>query len=201
MVTPQFLNVGSGDMPLENLVRTGDAIDVDGAIYIQTLSAGGTTVDSYQWIDWGGSDVGWMNDDYEIVEGVTFPAGAGLWVGGTSTSDNLQSAGKVGTSDVIVQLRNGCTASGNPFPVAVNLQDIVPQGDSIDGDGAIYIQTLSAGGTTVDSYQWIDWGGSDVGWMNDDYEIVEGVTFAPGEGLWIGATSTADYIRFPAPTL
>ena len=90
MVAPQFLNIGAEGIPLESLKPVGDSIDTDGGIYIQTLTAGGRTIDSYQWIDWGGDDVGWMDDDYTLVEDVTFAPGAGLWVTALSTEDYLR---------------------------------------------------------------------------------------------------------------
>ena len=201
MVTPQFMPISGETIALDDIVPTGDNLDTDGGVYIQTLSAGGLTVDSYQWIDWDGEPTGWCNGDYEVVKGVTFSIGQGLWVGGTSSSEALQTAGKVGTSDISVQLRYGATATGNPYPVAINLQDIVPTGDNVDTDGGVYIQTLSAGGLTVDSYQWIDWDGEPTGWCNGDYEIVENVTFPAGQGLWVGGTKNTEYLTFPAPEL
>ena len=68
-------------------------------------------------------------------------------------------------------------------PIAINIQDLVLEGDEIDTEGAIYIQTLDAFGRTLETYSWIDWGGDDVGWMNDDFEKVD-VTFQTGQGLW-----------------
>ena len=107
----------------------------------------------------------------------------------------------MGKDDVVVKLREGFTATGNPFPTSVSLQDIIPEGDDIDTDGAINIQTLSAGGRTVDTYQWIDWGGEDVGWMDGDYTLVENVNFAPGQGLWVQGSKDTEFLRFPAPEL
>ena len=200
MLTPQFVAVnGASTIALEELVPVGDDIDTDGAINIQTLTAGGVTIDTYQWIDWG-SPKGWCDDTYTPVEGVTFAKGAGLWVQGASTGAGIQSAGKVGVDDVVVQLRQGFTATGNPFPTGVALQDIIPEGENIDTDGAINIQTLTAGGVTIDTYQWIDWG-SPNGWCDDTYTLVEGVTFAPGQGLWVQGSKSTEYLRFPAPEL
>ena len=202
MVTPQFLNIGaSSAVELQSIVPVGDSIDTDGGVYIQTLDFAGRDVATYQWIDWGGDDVGWMDGDYSLVEGVAFEPGAGLWVTALTTDDGLQTAGAVGKADVTVQLRQGATATGNPFPTSLALQDIVPVGESIDTDGGVYIQVLDFAGRDVATYQWIDWGGDDVGWMDGDYSLVEGVSFEPGAGLWVTAISTDDYLRFPAPEL
>ena len=186
---------------MESLTPTGADVDTDGGIVIETLSAGGEAVDMYMWINWGGADVGWMNGDFEIVEGVSFAPGTGLWVQGTGTGAAIQSAGQVGTDDVLVQLKSGFTATGNPMPVSIALQDIIPEGENVDSDGGIVIETLSAGGEAVDMYMWINWGGEDVGWMNGDFELVEGVSFAPGTGLWVQGTKSTEYLRLPAPEL
>lgn len=200
MLAPQFVPVdGSGQIALDDLQPVGDDIDTDGAINIQTLNFGGVTVDTYQWIDWG-DPKGWCDDTYTLVEGVTFKNGDGLWVQGAGTGASIQSAGKVGKEDVVVQLRPGFTATGNSFPVSVNLQDIIVEGKDVDTDGAINIQTLNFGGVTVDTYQWIDWG-DPKGWCDDTYTLVENVTFAPGQGLWVQGSKTTEYLRFPAPEL
>ena len=204
MLTPQFLNVANSNaMPLEKLVPVGESVDADGGISIQTLDAGGVTVDMYQWINWPADGiVGWCDDEWNVVSGVTFAPGAGLWVTGTGSGAAIQSAGAVGTADVQVQLRSGATATGIPYPTTVALQDIVPAGDSVNTDGGITIQTLDAGGVTVDMYQWINWPADGiVGWCDDDWNVVDGVTFAAGQGLWVTGDSSGAYLRFPAPEL
>ena len=82
-------------------------------------------------------------------------------------------------------------------PVPVDIQDLIPEGEDIDTDGGIYIQTLDAFGRTLETYMWIDWGEDGKGWM-EDYELVE-KTFEPGQGLWVSALSDKTYLRFPAP--
>ena len=197
MLTPQFVNIGTEGMPLQSIVPVGDSIDTDGGIYIQILDSAGREVDNYQWIDWG--EPAWCDSGYTPLEGVYIQPGQGLWITGISSSDGIQTAGQVGAEDVVVKLRQGSTPTGNPFPVAINLQDILPEGDSIDTDGGIYIQILDSAGREVDNYQWIDWG--EPAWCDSGYTPLENVYIQPGQGLWITGVSTADYIRFPAPEL
>ena len=210
MVTPQFLNVsGENGLPLQSIRPTGD--DVSDNVVIQLLDASGYTIDgaSYMWINWAGDSYdqeAWVDDsDYTIKEGVTFAPGQGLWVYGSKAGQGLQTAGKVSGEDVSVQLKFGATATGNPFPVSVALQDIVPTG--VDVSDNVVIQLLDASGYTVDgaSYMWINWAGDSYdqeAWVDDsDYTIKEGVTSAPGQGLWVYGSSDSQYIRFPAPEL
>ena len=200
----QFLNIGADEaMPLESIKPTGD--DTSDNVSLQTLDAYGYTATSYQWINWAGEgadEEAWVDDEYAIVTGVTFAPGTALWISGNSSEQGVQTAGKVGTSDVLVQLRNGGTATGNPFPVSINLQDIIVSGD--DTSDNVALQTLDAYGYTATSYQWINWAGEgadEEAWVDDEYTIVTGVTFAPGQGLWVSGSSDSQYLRFPAPEL
>ena len=190
-------------MPITSFMPVGD--DTYNHVEIQTLDNAGYTVDSYVWTDEGGEDwdqTGWVDGDNNIVTDVTFAPGQGLWVFGSAATQGLQTAGLVGKSDVVVTLRAGASGIGNPFPVAINLSDILPEGE--DTYNHVEIQTLDNAGYTVDSYVWTDEGGEDwdqTGWVDGDNNIVTDVTFAPGQGLWVYGSSTAQTLRFPAPEL
>ena len=198
MATPQFINVGaSSDIELESLVPTGD--DTSDNVEIQLLTAGGNTESYYTWNDWMYENACWVDADLNEATGVTFAPGQGLWVMGASASQGLQAAGKVGTSDVVVALRNGGTATGNPFPVSVDLNDIVPTGDDLSDN--VEIQILTPGGNTDSFYTWNDWMYENPCWVDADLNEVTDVTFAPGQGLWVMGSSTEQGLRFPAPEL
>lgn len=196
-------------MQLQSITPVGE--DVSDNVVIQLLDAYGYTIEgaSYMWINWArdnGDECAWVDDsDYTIKEGVAFAPGQGLWVYGTGAGQAIQTSGEVNMDDVSVQLRFGATATGNPFPVSLDLQDIIPEGD--DCSDNVVIQLLDAYGYTIDgaSYMWINWAGDngdECAWVDDsDYTIKEGVTFAPGQGLWVYGTSEAQFIRFPAPEL
>ena len=197
MVAPQFLGVTSesGSIALDAITPTGDNLD---DVNIQLLSSGGTTVTTYFWNTYMYDTPRWVDDDMVEVTGVTFSTGQGLWVGGSDSSQALQSAGKVGLYDVAVQLQNGATATGNPFPVAINLSDIYPTGDNLDD---VNIQMLSSGGTTVTTYFWNTYMYETPRWVDDDMVEVTGVTFSAGQGLWVGGSDSSQYLNFPAPEL
>lgn len=184
-------------MSLQSIAAIGD--DTSDNVNIQTLDAAGYTVDSYLWNDWVADTPCWVNDSFEPVEDVTFASGQGLWVGGASAEQGVQTAGKVGKSDIVFNLRSGYAATGNPYPVSIDIQDIVAVGDETSDN--VNIQTLNAAGYTVDSYLWNDWIADTPCWVNDSFEPVEGVSILPGQGLWVGGSSTEQAIRFPAPEL
>ena len=206
IATPQFINCdASSNMALQSVLPVGD--DTSDNVFIQTLDAFGRTVDSYGYINWAGDngdECAWVDDSYAKVEGVDFAPGQGLWITTNSGAEqSVQTAGAVSTSDVEVELRFGGTATGNPFPLSLDLQEILPTGN--DTSDNVFIQTLDAFGRTVNSYGWINWAGDngdECAWVDDSYAIVEGVSFAAGEGLWIMTNSSEkQFILFPAPEL
>ena len=101
--------------------------------------------------------------------------------------------------DVSVALRFGYTLLGNPFPVAVALQDIVAEGEACSDN--VSISTIDSFGGLVATYTWNDWAADNACWVDDSYTPVEGVSIAPGQGLWAGASAATQAIRFPAPEL
>jgi len=214
MVASQFNNVGTDKaMPLESFKPQGTGTENN--VTIQTLDSAGRTVDNYMWVDYAGPDwdqIGWIDGNapleeyYPLVTGVKFPVGQGLWTYGMD-GFAVQTAGEVGTDDVVVALRGGALGTGNPFPVAVNLTDIPALGTGAENN--VTIQTLDSAGRTVDNYMWVDYAGPDwdqTGWIDGNaplveyYPLVTGVTFQPGQGLWVyGADGLS--IQIPAPEL
>ena len=184
-------------MDLQQLKAVGT--NTSDNVVVQTLDEAGRTVDSYIWNDWAAATPCWVDDTFTPVEGVSYAAGQGLWIQGLSAEQSIQTAGAVGTADVVVALRPGFTAAGNPFPVALDLQDLVAEG--ADTSDNVVVQTLDEAGRTVDSYIWNDWAAATPCWVDDTFTMVDGVTIIPGAGLWIQGLSADQFVRFPAPTL
>ena len=190
-------------MPLQAIKPTGEG--TSDAVSIQTLDSAGRAVDTYIWCDWAGESgdqEAWSDGSGDIIQGVSFAPGAGLWVQGVSAAQSLQTSGKVGVNDVVVQLCAGSVALGNPFPVAIDLQDIIPEGPNTSD--AVSIQTLDSAGRAVDTYIWCDWAGESgdqEAWSDGSGEIIQGVSFSPGAGLWVQGASSEQSVRFPAPEL
>ena len=206
MTGAQFFNVGTDTaINLQDIKPIGD--DTSDNVIIQTLDAFGNGVSMYNWINYAGESgdqEAWIDaDTFEVVTDVTFAPGQGLWVDGSSDAQYLQTAGKVGKEDLTVTLRAGSTAIVNPFPVEVNLQDIIPVGDETSDN--VIIQTLDAFGNGVAMYNWVDYAGDSgdqEAWIDaDTFEVVTDVVFAPGAGLWVDGSSSDQGLRFPAPEL
>ena len=82
---------------------------------------------------------------------------------------------------------------------ATPLQALTPIGEGTSDN--VTIQTLDAYGNMVDMYSWNDWACETPCWVDDSYEKVEGVTFEPGQGLWVSGSNGGQAIQFPAPEL
>ena len=188
-----------------------------GAVQVQTLDGGGSTQDIYVWLDFTDDDAGviyygWYNGDtYEALESgvVTTAVGEGLWSVTMASGLSLQASGEVATAaDIPLALPADGLTIANPTPVTVDLINCYVNGYDAGGDGAlgaVQVQTLDGGGSTVDIYVWLDFTDDDAGvtyygWYNGDtYEpLTPGtVTVAPGEGLW--SVTMADDLNFVWP--
>ena len=209
LVTPQFLGINTtgGAIDLQSIKCNDGSSD---SVLIMTLDSIGLTVDTYAWIDWYENpdtdevESCWVDGDFNKVDDISFAPGQALWVQGDSEDQMLTSAGKVGTSDVAVQLRSGATLAGNAFPVSLNLQDIRCSDGCSD---SVLIMTLDEIGLTVDTYAWIDWyENTDTGkvescWVDGDFNKVDGVNFEAGQGLWIQGDSEDQVVVFPGVEL
>jgi hypothetical protein len=104
-------------------------------------------------------------------------------------------------------LQNGATLVAPQFldvgEAGFSLDSFTPTGTELSDN--ISIMQIDEFGGEVATYVWIEWGGDNGDekcWSLDGAgEKTEGVTFAPGEGLWVQGSSTSQYLTIPAPTL
>lgn len=196
LITAQFLPVGeAGGYDIQKIVATG--ADVEGEVFLQTLTASGKANESFSWDTWMfvEDEPAWIDD--VGVSTRKFAPGEALWVQG-KVGYTLQTAGQVGTNDVVVALVNGNVAIGNPFPVSVNIQDIVATGADVEGE--VFLQTLTSAGKADESFSWDTWMfvEDEPAWIDD--VGISNRDFAPGEGLWVQG-KVGYTLRIPAPTL
>ncbi len=208
-LVPQFAGVASADgsFDLQTISCNDDSSDSVSFSVLNNIGIGG---DSYYWIDWYDPDGDeiyescWVDGGYEKVYGFTLQPGEALWVAGERDTQLFRSTGKVNTADVTVQLRSGSTLTGNPSPVALDLQDIYCNDDSSDSVSFSVLNNIGVGG---DSYYWINWYDPDGDeiyescWVDGAYEKVEGFTVNPGDGLWVAGERDTQYITFPGVEL
>ena len=197
LIGAQFIGMSGEGYNIQDIVVEG--ADVENAVMLQTLTPAGKSKEMFSWDTWLYVDPGdakWIDD--KGVSTRKFQPGEALWVSGQS-SYTFQTAGEVATSDVVVELVNGFVAINNPFPLEVNIQDIVATG--ADVENAVMLQTLTPAGKSKEMFSWDTWMYVDPGdakWIDD--QGIATRDFAPGEGLWV--SGQAGYtLRIPAPTL
>ncbi len=210
-LVPQFVGVASADgsFDLQTITCNDDASDSVSFSILNNIGIGG---DSYYWVNWYDPDEDgenfescWVDAEGIKVEGFTLQPGEALWVAGERSTQIFRSTGKVNTSDVTVQLRSGSTLTGNPFPVALDLQDIYCNDDSSDSVSFSILNNIGIGG---DSYYWVNWYDPDEDgenfescWVDSEGIKVEGFTINPGDGLWVAGEYDTQYITFPSAEL
>lgn len=101
-------------------------------------------------------------------------------------------------------MREGATQTGNPTPVAIDLQDASCAGED-DPSDSVFLSELDPYGAVVKTYAWINYGGEsgdEECWADTDtFEKAEGVTIDPGAGLWIEGVSENQSVTFPGVEL
>ncbi len=199
LVTAQFTGIGAVNLPLDMLSAAGT--DASDNVTIATVDEYGTAVDTYAWNDWLDVDNPcWVDGSFTPISGVTVTPGMAFWTSGSESDQIIRSAGEVGMQDVVVALRFGYTLVGNPFPVSIDLQDIIAGGDEASDN--VTLATIDEYGTAVDTYAWNDWLDPDNPcWVDGSFTPVENVSFAPGVGLWTSGSNDSQFIRLPAPEL
>ena len=218
MVGAQFNSVGAEALDIQDIVLVGD--NANGGSWIKwwdptdrSYSKDAVYVakftdpeDDEKELDYGG----WADEDwYEISK--TFAPGEGFWFGANKDNVGITTAGAVEKTDNQyvgrdVAKRGYQVMVINAFPTALNIQDIVLDGDNANGGSwikwwdssnrkyskdAVYVAKFT---DPEDDEKELDYGG----WADEDwYEISK--TFAPGEGFWFGANKDGVTICFPNP--
>ena len=199
LFTPTFEGVGTDSINIQDIKPVGDDVDGDGGINLQTLASDGTAgAVGLAWYD-DGTDSGWYDENDDTPD-TLITKGTSFWISFPNATTKLNIAGEVQNAAVDLPLVQGATAVGNPYPVAINVQTIIPVGDDVDGDGAINLQTLAADGTAGEiGLAWYD-DGTDSGWY-DENDDTPATMIQPGEGLWVSSPNATTSLRFPGFSL
>ena len=204
---PMFTLMDGTALTIDDIKPTG--ADCDYNVHFELLDSFGRTGETTLWAP--GSDVGeedvscWQNEDQDYkITGVKFDQGQAIWIAASSDKQGVQSVGQVSNGEFSAPLCNGGTATGNPFPVQITIDDMVPTGD--DCDYNVHFEFLDSFGRTGETTLWAP--GSDVGeedvscWQNEDQDYkITGVPLNPGEGIWIAASSDKQALLFTSKAL
>ena len=193
LYTPMFAEVGAAQMNIQDLIPTGDNVPEDGSIVLQTLSSTGGQGDVF--LSWWGD--GWYDENDDTPD-TYLNTGDAAWIAFPDNTVSLTCSGEVKNQEVVSPLVNGSVAIGNPYPVQIDIQDIVPvasEGD-VPESGEIVIQTLSATGGQGDVF--LSWWGD--GWYDENDET-PATLLDPGEGIWVASPAATLSLKWPGFTL
>lgn len=187
--------MAGGGYDIQDIVAAG--ADVESEVSLQTLTAAGKANETFSWDTWMYvvDKPAWIDNDGIATR--TFQPGESLWVSGKA-GYTIQTSGEVNLEDVIVNLVNGNIAVNNPFPVAVNIQDIVATGADVESE--VSLQTLTPAGKADETFSWDTWMYvvDTPAWVDSDGVATR--DFAPGEGIWVSG-KVGYTLRIPAPEL
>jgi len=202
-LAPQFMTISGEGFSINDIVfNAASMYDVS----LQTLTPAGLMDTMWTWNDWTIQDpqteefIGFWDDGSGAISSKTLAPGEGLWIGGKA-GDTLQTAGQVGSSDVVLNLVEGNCLVANPFPVPLSINDIVFTAASMYD---VSLQTLTPAGLMDTMWTWNDWTIQDpqteefIGFWDDGSGEISTFELQPGEALWIGAKE-GDSLRIPAP--
>ena len=213
LVGSQFVEIGQTTKDIQEffdpesntLPGYGDAFESA----TKLLVWGGTGYTTYEWsADGEGTAIGdatqdakWLTQGGAAVAVDSAPAGKAFWVSTTADSTVVVSGEvKDGTEETAAV--SGLTLLCNPFPVAMDIQNIVPD-SSVPGYGDGFesaTKLLVWGGTGYTTYEWSAAGeGTAIGdpsqdskWLTQGGAAVGVATIAVGEGFWINTSGSGN---------
>ena len=204
MITPTFQNVDGSEYKLQDIVVVGDNVTGDGDVVIQIMSDQGEWIGEYDWFTvdgWGSEKDGWYSAGDEEDADVTLKSGQAILVSCDNEDVSFQVSGQVadGSRNAVFV---GYTMSGNSSPVEIDLQDLIPQGENITGDGDIVIQVMSAQGEWIGEFDWFTvdgWGSEKDGWYTAGDEEYADLKLPPGASVLVSCDNEGVEFTVPSP--
>ena len=218
--TPCFDKVGGGDITIQD-VQLNDDVETFEAD-LQILDANRKFIgEMYQWVnaaETGPDDFdlpvakgmgAWINESFELPDIDSLQFGQVVQVTLPAATDGFKSSGQVSDDDAVIVARKSRNFVGNPYPVAMSIQNIQLD-DSIETFEAD-LQILDANRKYIgEMYQWVcaaETGPDDFdlpvpegmgAWINESFELPDIDPLQAGEGVQV-TLPTAGSITVVAP--
>ncbi len=198
----QFVGLNADGVINIQDVIPNENFDVDGEDWIRTydpilgeytdasfLSEDNCSVEGCAWCD-----NGWNPVDFDIENG------QGLYIKSVHSNSKVLFAGEVATNLTVSLPVNRMTIVCNPLPIAINVQDIVPNANfDVDGEDWLRVYNPVTGQYTSAIFLSEDNCSVEGGaWCNDGWNPVD-FDIAAGEGFWIKSVHQNSAITFPTP--
>ena len=178
-----FVAVGGGGFDIQSIVLDDGGEGLIFANALQVLDEDAYTDESYFYNEVGDGVYEWQ-DDQDATADRTFDSAEGFLIEGLEDIA-LKFAGEVPDADVsFVGTTAGYTWMGNPYPAAIDIQDIVLDDG---GEGLIFsnaLQVLDPDAYTDESYFFNEVGDGVYEWQDENDQRATR-SFAAGEGFLI----------------
>ena len=197
-VAPNFVGIGVDTIDVQDLQLNTSAGTFEENI--QILSSTGDTIEQYLWAtaaDLEAETGAWVDDEGTLID-ASLVQGDGLLLAAVNTGVEVNFAGEVATNAVTINLRTGFNFTGNPFPVAIDIQTI--QLNALAGTFEENIQILSSTGDTTEQYLWAtaaDLEAETGAWVDDEGTLIE-ASIAAGDGFLLAAVNSGVVVTIPS---
>ncbi len=199
LFSPMFTGTDGKALNIQNIVlKNAQGWGTD---CIQFISSGGKLGEKYIWVnaDMAPSGAGWYLTDFRTkVTELDYSIGDGFYIGIALPETYIETSGGVRLEALSKPLSVGMNVVGNSTPNAINIQDIKMK--DAQGWGTDCIQVITSGGKLGSKYIWVnaDIAPNGAGWYLPDFTTkVTDVTFAPGEGLYVGVALEGTSLELP----
>jgi len=195
----QFKEIGGDSINIQD-VKPNENFDVDGEDWLRTYDAETFTYTSVIFLseeNCGVKGGAWCDDNAEPVD-FDIKNGQGVWIQSVHADATVTFAGEVNTNTTINLPENAMTIVCNPLPMAVNIQDIVPN-ENFDVDGEDWLRTYDAETFKYTSVIFLseeNCGVKGGAWCDDNAEPVD-FDIEVGQGFWIQSVHPDAAISFP----
>ncbi|MBR3688691.1 MAG: hypothetical protein IKL85_06420, partial [Lentisphaeria bacterium] len=222
----QFFKVGGTAIDLQSVGVMDDNFtgpDLDTGLFTTELMVWDPATSGYAYYGWSGTlgtdvldnsdlDNVWLDENLELPEGETTPAGAGFWIN-TSSSGNMTISGEVpADSTKEISLSTGFNMVANPYPVATPISGFGKLDSSYTGpdlDTGLFTTELMVWDPATSGYTYYGWSSSlgtdvldnsdlDNVWLDENLELPT-ESIPCGGAVWINA-SNAGKITFTSPS-
>ena len=199
-----FSSVTSQPMDLQQILPVAPKGEDAGnwMFYVSLMTTGGSTGDTFVYMTQNGDGVakdGWYDADGNetYIKGVQFARGEGFFFSSDfdeGSGAGFITSGAVDNTAFASSAVRGFNAKCNPYPVEIDLQDIMPvppEGEDA-GNWMFYISLVTTGASTGDTFVYMTQDSDGVakdGWYDSDGNetYIEGIKFKPGEGFFFSS--------------
>ncbi len=191
---PQFFDVGYNTTSIQNIqLDDGNAGTVGWGDSMQIVGPFGNATAAYMYwnpVNLGMTGACYWSDDTMAEVDISFDQGDGFMIDNmNSLTFTVRTSGEVPTNGLSFAAASNFNWTGNPFPQAINIQDVqLDDGNAGSVGWGDSMQVVGPFGNATAAYMYwnpVNLGMTGACYWSDDTMAEVDVTFAPGQGFMI----------------